>query len=327
MRTLELLKMNDFISRKYQGLGTVIELSVLRTDKVKDVEKLDQAYEEIKKYEDLFTVNKLYSEIIAVNQAAGVRAIPLSEDVYSLTKKAVQVSQEHFGFNASVGPLVDLWRIGFADARLPSDREIQEALRLISPDEIVLDDSKKSVFLPEKGMSLDLGGIAKGYIADKVATFWKNQGISTGVINLGGNVLFLGRFLTREWRVGIRNPLEKTKSLVLQVLTNSKSAVTSGINQRYLEIEGETYHHIINPETGYPHVNNLASVTIFSQTAVDGEIEAKRLFFAENPEEVFSINSSKIHGAILINKDREVKILGLKPKDVRLIDKSFKIIS
>ncbi|MBL3716086.1 FAD:protein FMN transferase [Lactococcus garvieae] len=323
MQILELLSMSDFLSKKYQALGTVIELSLLRAEGLASVEKLDQAYEKIVHYEDLFTVHREHSELMEVNKAAGVKAVSLSKEVYSLTQKAVRVSQEHFGFNASIGPLAKLWHIGFADARVPSDLEIQEALCLTNPDGISFDEQEKAIFLPEKGMALDLGGIAKGYIADKIAEFWSEQGFYTGMINLGGNLCFLGTPMKRQWRVGVRNPLEKGKTPVLHVLTNSSSAVTSGIDQRYLEKEGKTYHHILNPETGYPHANNLASVTVFSNTSLDGEIEAKRLFFAENPEEVFLKNRSVIQGAVLISKDRKIKILGMKPKDVRVMDKGF----
>ncbi|MDG6125550.1 FAD:protein FMN transferase [Lactococcus formosensis] len=327
MQILGHRSMNDFLSQKYRGLGTVIELSLLDVENSETTVRLDQAYRKIVHYEDLFTVNRALSELMTVNQAAGVKAVALSEEVYDLTKKAIQVSQEHFGFNASIGPLVSLWHIGFADARVPSEQEIQKMIGMVSPDDIVLDDQQKTVFLPQKGMSLDLGGIAKGYIADKVVEFWKEIGLSTGIVNLGGNIRFLGRPLKGYWRVGIRNPLTHGSSLVLQVLTASTSVVTSGIDQRYLERDGKSYHHILNPETGYPHVNNLASVTIFSEKSLDGEIEAKRLFFSKEPEKVFAKRQHVIQAAVLITKDKEIKILGLKPKDVRLIDKHFKIIN
>ncbi|NHI98646.1 FAD:protein FMN transferase [Lactococcus garvieae] len=327
MQILGHRSMNDFLSQKYRGLGTVIELSLLDVENSETTVRLDQAYRKIAHYEDLFTVNRALSELMTVNQAAGVKAVALSEEVYDLTKKAVQVSQEHFGFNASIGPLVSLWHIGFTDARVPSEQEIQKMIGMVSPDDIVLDDQQKTVFLPQKGMSLDLGGIAKGYIADKVVEFWKETGLSTAIVNLGGNIRFLGRPLKGYWRVGIRNPLTHGSSLVLQVLTASTSVVTSGIDQRYLERDGKSYHHILNPETGYPHVNNLASVTIFSEKSLDGEIEAKRLFFSKEPEKVFAKRQHVIQAAVLITKDKEIKILGLKPKDVRLIDKHFKIIN
>lgn len=315
--------MSDFFSKVYRGLGTRIELRLLKVSGGTDFEILDKTNALIEHYEALFTVNREQSELMALNHGAGVTAVQLSEEVYKLTKKAVQVSQEHFGFNASIGPLVKLWHIGFADARVPSEREIQKVLRLTRPDGIILNDQEHSVYLPEKGMALDLGGIAKGYIADRLAEFWKGQGISTGIINLGGNVLFLGQPLKGNWRVGIRNPLEKDKGLVLQVLTKAQSSVTSGIDQRYFKAGEKTYHHILHPETGYPHENNLASVTVFSTHAIDGEIEAKRLFFADKPEEVYPQNRPDIQGAVLISKDKKIKILGLKPKDIRIIDKNF----
>ena len=100
--------------------------------------------------------------------------------------------QEAFGFNAAIGPLVKLWHIGFSDAKLPTQAEIDEKLKIINPDRIILRDDEFSIFLPEKGMEIDLGAIAKGYIADRIKDFWHAYGISSGIINLGGNLLLVG---------------------------------------------------------------------------------------------------------------------------------------
>src|SRR5699024_2504665 len=153
----------------YHALGTEINLTVFQEGQVP---ALDKAYELIQYCEDVLTVNRTESEIMSINHAAGSHAVSVSEISYDLVKEAVEVSQENHGFNAAIGPLVKLWHIGFSDAEVPSDHEISHTLRLTNPRRIMLNDKEKSVFLLDEGMELDLGGIAKGYIADAIKRLW-----------------------------------------------------------------------------------------------------------------------------------------------------------
>ncbi|WP_252899291.1 FAD:protein FMN transferase [Lactococcus fujiensis] len=153
---------------------------------------LDEAFKLIQYYEDIFTVNRADSEIIDVNKAAGRMPIQVSEPVYHLSKIAIKESLEKFGFNVTLGPLVNLWRIGFSDARLPHPDEIAEKMEVIDPEFVQFDDQNQTIFLTKEGMSLDLGGIAKGYIADRIKNLWQAYGVESGIINLGGNLLLMG---------------------------------------------------------------------------------------------------------------------------------------
>ncbi|AYG01779.1 FAD:protein FMN transferase [Lactococcus allomyrinae] len=311
------------ISKRYRALGTVIDLTIYGTT---DEQLLDDGFRLIKYYEDIFTVNREQSELMMVNDAAGISAVQVSDPVYQLTKIAVGKSQEHFGFNAAIGPLVKLWHIGFSDARLPQQSEIDEYLKLISPDEIILNDEEFSIFLPKKGMEIDLGGIAKGYIADRVQDLWRAHGISSGMINLGGNLILMGEAphqKNRKWRVGIRNPLNNNGISIAQILTRESSVVTSGIAERHMEVDGKSYHHIIDPETGYPHNNQIASVTVLSKRSIDGEIETTRLFFANQPIENWLENHPDVYGAIFISRDKKIKVVGIPQSQVYIADSSF----
>ena len=179
-----------------------------------------------------------------------------------------------------MGPLVQTWRIGFEDAKVPTSEEIKQALAKTNPNFIELNKEKSSVFLKQTGMKIDLGALAKGYIADKISIFLKEHGVTSALINLGGNILTIGlnEVNNRFWRIGIQNPkLPRGNNLALLSLQD-KSVVTSGIYERKLQTKDRVYHHIFDQHTGYPIDNQLASLTIVSDKSVDGEIWTTRLF-------------------------------------------------
>ncbi|WP_404388305.1 FAD:protein FMN transferase [Ligilactobacillus animalis] len=312
------------IHKTYRGLGTNIYLTAFGSAKVSD---LDDSYALLQAYETALTVNRSTSELMDVNDAAGIKPVAVSDSTYQLTKLAIKTSQENFGFNALIGPLVKLWKIGFSGANVPPKEAIASQLSLIDPTQVELDDDKFTIFLKQAGMQLDLGAIAKGYIADRIQDLWAAKGISSGMINLGGNLLLKGLAPHHPdglWRIGIQDPFTKRGNSILSVKYGPCSAVTSGIYERLLKTNGKTYHHILDPKTGYPHENNLASVTVFTKTSVQAEIETTRLFFADGPQLDWQ-PTSEVYGAIFITKDRTIQICGLEPADVFLLDDSFKL--
>ncbi|GAK47583.1 thiamine biosynthesis lipoprotein ApbE [Secundilactobacillus oryzae JCM 18671] len=315
----------DIRHKTYYGLGTQIDLTLFG---VADDQLLDEANALITRYEDALTVNRSQSELMVVNHAAGQHPVSVSPATYTLTKLAVETSLVHDGFNASIGPLVKLWSIGFKDANVPTDASIHETLKLIDPGQIELDDDQLSIFLKQPGMELDLGGISKGYIADRIRDLWRAHGIRAGIINLGGNVLLVGespKQMTGKWRIGVQNPFTNRGDNVGVVELEACSAVTSGIYERQLKSGGQTYHHILDPETGYPRENNLASVTVFTKDSVVGEIETTRLFFAGGPMTNWPTNLNEVLGAIFITKDQQVQVVGLPEESFTLTNSEFKI--
>ncbi|MCL2113579.1 MAG: FAD:protein FMN transferase [Streptococcaceae bacterium] len=312
------------ISKRHFALGTNIDLTIFGTT---DENILDESCQLIDDFEDKLTVNRAESEVMDINHAAGIRPTQVSVSTYDLVKIAVLKSQEHFGFNVAIGPLVKLWHIGFSDARVPNDSEIQARKALISADDIIFDDKALTVFLPQKGMELDLGGIGKGYIADRVQDYWRSRGIASGIINLGGNLITMGNAPQHTdglWRVGVRNPLIADNTPIAVVSVPACSAVTSGIAERHLEIDGKSYHHIIDPETGYPHDNQLASITVFSKYSIDGEIETTRLFFANGALPNWETQNDILYGALFAYRDKTLEIVGLSKNDVQIIDSSYR---
>ncbi len=290
----------------HHALGTSITLQIFGTQK-RDL--LQKSFELIDHYEDLLTVNRDESEVMDINHAAGEHPVQVSSPVYGLVKLAVEKSRENFGFNALIGPVVKLWHIGFKGAHVPKDSEIKERMLLTDPFKVVLDDQNQTVFLKMKGMELDLGGIAKGWIADRIRDLWLAYGVEAGIINLGGNILLVGDSPKRangQWVIGIQDPKEPRGDNITSVMVAQCSAVTSGTYERYLVVDGHKYHHLIDPRTGYPVETDLAGVTTFTKTSVEAEIECKRLFFVGHPMKNWRDDPDRI-GAIFVYNDEHVE--------------------
>ena len=291
---------------QHHALGTSITLQIFGA---RDKSVINDSFTLIDHYEDLLTVNRDESEVMDVNHAAGKHPVQVSSGTYDLIKLAVEESRKNFGFNALIGPVVKLWAIGFKGAHVPTDDQIKERMKLIDPFSVDLNDTDQTVFLKKSGMELDLGGIAKGWIADRIKDFWMAYGVHAGIINLGGNILLVGDSPKRtsgQWSVGVQDPKEPRGNNIASVMVPECSAVTSGTYERYLEVDGHKYHHLIDPRTGYPVETDLAGVTTFTKYSVEAEIECKRLFFAGKPVAGWHDNPDRI-GAVFVYNDEHVE--------------------
>lgn len=216
------------------------------------------------------------SQVEAVNVAAGRAAVEVDAEVYALVRTAVLASRAHRNsFNALIGPVVKAWAIGFDGARVPGEDELARLLALTDPDDVELDDDRCAVRLERPGMRLDLGAIAKGYAADRAADVYHDHGVHDGLIDLGGNVVAMGGSdLGGAWRVGIQSPFAARGTVLGTLALTDASAVTSGVYERVLEIDGRRYHHMIDPLTGRPFDSDLASVTIVAASAMAADLWA-----------------------------------------------------
>lgn len=260
-------------------MGTVIQLKIEHEEPSLILEK---ATRYLKDFEKRFSANSMTSDLSAININSGKKAIPVAEDLFDLIQIGTYHSlQENSFLNIAIGPLVQKWRIGFSDARVPDDEAIMSLLQKIDPKQIVINPVMKTVYLNEEGMSLDLGALAKGYCADQLVEMFKKQNVRSALINLGGNLVVMGKCPTRKhgkWHVGIQNPNEERNHASLVLKVNDCSVVTSGIYERQLEVDGKKYHHILDPHTGYPVKTDVVSLTILSKASLDGEIWTTRLF-------------------------------------------------
>lgn len=298
--------MGELYKKSIHLMGTIIDVIIEEEVSTKAERILTDTIELIKYYEYVFSANREDSKLMEINLNAGIKETVVDRELFSLIKLGKYHSKKENSFlNIALGPIVQTWRIGFPDEKVPKKEEISNLLRLTDSSNIILNDEKHSVFLKEKGMQINLGALAKGYIADLIVYFLKEQGVKSGLINLGGNVLTFGdapHHDNKKWYIGVQNPLLKrgNHSIVLKV--KNKSIVTSGGYERNLKKDGETYHHILDPKTGYPIKTDIASITIISDLSVDGEIWTTRLYGRNALDIISEINKHpNIEGLIILN--------------------------
>lgn len=302
------------LTRSESLLHTAVQLSIYHEGQE---EVMDEAIAYIKEMESLLSTNLEGSDIYRINQAAGKEPVQVDGRTFAIIQQALEMSQESGGlFDISIGSISNLWKIGSSDARKPSDEEIRAALPFVNYSKIQLDLAKKTVFI-DKGMVLELGAISKGYIADEVSKLFRDKGITTAIINLGGNVVVMGDSPSSKngWNVGVQDPDQVRGETVGSVPGSHNSIVTSGVYERYLEVDGVKYHHILDPKTGYPVENTISGVTVFSETSVQGDALSTTLFLLGVDEGLAFINQLEGVEAVFVDKDRGVHLSdGLKDR-------------
>jgi thiamine biosynthesis lipoprotein len=248
-------------------LGTVSRITIY--DNPSDAAFSD-AFARIADIEARMSIHIDTSEIAAVNAAAGAGPVAVSEDTFLVIQRAIEAAEaSHGAFDPTVGPLVAAWDIGGDNPRRPPQEEIDRLLPLIGYRRVVLDADAQTVELLDPGMKLDLGGIAKGYAADEVAKILLSHDVRKAIINLGGNVLTIGtRVDGTPWRIGIQNPEEERGGHVMIVGLEDRTLVTSGPYERFLELDGVIYHHILDTVTGYPVQTDITSASIITEESL-----------------------------------------------------------
>lgn len=220
-----------------------------------DDETLSGAFAVCEELERLLSRTVKGSDVYRLNEADGF--VSVSDDTLRLLEKSVYYGNLTDGkFDITVCPVSELW--DFKNQIVPSRSEIAEALKNVDYHSIEIKEDTANL----NGKKIDLGGIAKGYITDKVISYFENKGVKKALVNLGGNIGMKGKF-----NIGIRKPF--TEDILLNMTLENKSAVTSGIYERYIEKDGEIYHHVIDPATGYGVKNELSSVTVIGDNSAD----------------------------------------------------------
>ncbi len=283
-------------------------------DTVVRIEILDRADEEVlkgcenicKKYHAMFSNKIEDSEISRINSAGG-NSVEVSDETVTLLRKAIYYGDLSNGaFDVTIAPVSNLWDFHAEAPALPAPEAIYEAASHVDYKNILIDGN--TVRLLDPYASIDVGGIAKGYIADILKKYLKEQGVKHAVINLGGNVLAMGSRLDgSDYNIGIQKPFDMTGEPITSVRISNKSVVTSGTYQRYFEADGKLYHHILDPNTGYPCENNLTSVTIITNSSLTADALSTTCFLLgydksmrlieqlDNVDAVFITNDNKIH--------------------------------
>lgn len=244
---------------------------------------MDQVFARVGEIErKMSTSEKDYSdtELLRVNARAGAGAVSVSADTFAVVREALGFSELSGGaFDVTVYPLVRLWGIGTEAAAVPDAERLSAALELVGYRAVQMDQDDVSISLPQPGMGVDVGGIAKGYAADEAARILREAGIESALLDFGGNILTVGHKPDGSlWRIGIQVPDASRREFLGIATVAEQSIVTSGTYERFFEQDGVRYHHILDTHTGYPVQNGLTSVTIITTASMEADALSTAVF-------------------------------------------------
>lgn len=290
-------------------------MTVVSSSPEKAQEAIEAAFTEMERLGSLLNFYSDESELSLINRKAGVEAVKASDDTMEIMGKAVFASEQTDGaFDPTVGPVVKLW--DFQEKRIPDEKSIREKVKEIGYRHIVLDKEKGTVYLDRKGMQIDLGGIVKGFAADKAVAVLRREGISSGIVSVGGEVRAFGKRPDGEmWNVGVKNPRQQGSDdeLIAAVRLLDRAASTSGDYEKFFEKDGIRYHHILDPKTGYP-VSLCRSVTVIAPEAAMTDAFATGVFVL-GPQRGLALLKKLDFEGIIVGSDGAILVTdGLKDK-------------
>ena len=290
--------------KKQTAVGFYLDTVITLTAYVDDATVLNEALAECGRYEQLLSRTVEGSDVWRINHAGG-QPVEVSNETLEILDVARQVSERSGGmFDVTIAPVSTMWDFTSGAAVVPDADAIAAAATLVDYTKVKTDDGL--VTLPE-GMMIDLGGIAKGYIADAVKGYLAERGVESAVLSFGGNIVTIGlKPDGSPWKVGIQDIDRPTGEYMLVAKNFGGSTVTSGIYERGFESGGVYYHHILDPNTGWPVQNELASVTIFSDSSMWGDALATAAFSLGTEAGTRLIEGIDGVEAVFIARDRSV---------------------
>ena len=289
---------------KLTEVGFYLDTVITLTAYAEDSQILKDAMSECGRYEQMLSRTIEGSDVWQINHADG-NPVEVSDDTAAILQCAKEIGDVSSGaFDVTIAPVSTIWNFTAAVPVLPDAEEIARAVELVDYTRIELNGN--TVKLPA-GMMIDLGGIAKGYIADKIKAYLRERGVKHAILSFGGNIVAIGTKPDgSEWRVGIQDIDKPTGEHMLVARNTGGSTVTSGIYERGFELDGVRYHHLLSSETGWPVQNELASVTIFSESSMEGDALSTTAFVLGTEEGLKLIESLEGIEAVFIARDRTV---------------------
>lgn len=286
-------------------------------------EEFDAICEEIKallqEYHRLFTIYNRYdglNNLVTINDLVDGKhtEVTVDQKIIDMLTFAKEMHVKTDGnVNIAMGSVLKIWHVyrnrGLDDpaaAELPPMDDLQEAAKHTNIDDLIIDDEKNTVFLADPEMSLDVGAIAKGYAAEKIAQYLEEKGVTGYLLNLGGNVRTIGMAEEKPWNVGIENPdTENEETPYIEFLhLQGESLVTSGSYQRFYVVNGENYHHIIDPATLMPGTK-YRSVSVLTDDSGLGDAMSTALFLMDYEEGLELVKSMENVEAMWVLPDGE----------------------
>ncbi len=288
-------------------MSTYVSQQVYGEQKAEAVKKVNELLVSLEKELSLYIEG---SDIDRINKNAGIAPVEVSDYTYELVKKAKEYSELSEGrFDITIAPVTLLWAIDSDHPTVPEQAQLDEALKLVDYRKIQLDDEKKSVYLETKGMALDLGGVAKGYIAGRIWEEYQKYAIKTALVSIGGNICAYGlKPDGKPFKLGIRDPLSTVSTDIIGKLTvTDRIVATTGAYERYFEKDGKRYHHVLDPKTGYPVDSDLLSVTVICPDGGLADYLSTTLFIGGKALVSEYMNDSRFD-LIVIDKDKKVTV-------------------
>ena len=234
------------------------------------------------------------SDVYKLNNTEGF--VSVSDGTLKTVERALYYSDLSGGkFDITIAPVSALW--DFKNQVIPSKDEISEALQNVDYHSIEIKNGEIS----SDTKQIDLGGIAKGYIADRATEYLKENGAENALVNFGGNICMIG-----EYNIGIQKPFDD--SVIASIALKDKCVVTSGIYERYIESDGKIYHHILDPKTGYGAENELASVTVIGEKALDCDALSTVCMLLGTESGMDIINNTADTEAVFIDRENNITL-------------------
>ena len=249
-------------------MGNRFEISILANDEDYANANIDLAVAEISRIEKLLTTFSNDSVTFQINENAGIQPVVVPKEVFDLIFRCQMISKMTQGaFDISYGSIdKKFWNFDLNMTSLPDKDLAKKAVELINYENIILNETDKTVFLKNKGMRIGFGGIGKGYAAECAKKILKQNGIESGIVNAAGDLTAWGYQENGEaWTIGIADPNKKESVFSTFNITNT-SVATSGNYEKFVIIDGKKYSHTIDPKTGYP-ISGIKSVTIIAENA------------------------------------------------------------
>ena len=296
-------------SIEFFAMDTYMTLSVY-SDNAEEI--LEEGKALVMEMDEKFSAENKKSQVAKLNRD---RKGSIDEDTRCLLEKAITLYKDTDGvFNIAIYPVMKAWGFTTKKYKVPAKKTLDRLISRMDLSALSISKNGKSASLSKKGVKIDLGGIAKGYTSSKVVELFKEKGVESALVNLGGNVQALGAKPDgSKWRVAIQSPDNEGEFLgVLEIA--DKAAVTSGGYERNFTKDGKTYHHIMDPETGYPARKGLVSVTVVSDdgTMADGLSTALFVMGKEKALDYWRAHSDQFD-AVLMDKNGKLYVTkGLK---------------
>lgn len=248
-------------------MGSVFEITVSHTDSSEARAHIDRVIAEIERIENLISEWRPETQISEVNRNAGIKPVKVDREVFELTRRAIRYSELSEGaFDISIAAMDRIWRFDGTLTEMPGQATVRKSIERVGYRNIICDSSASTLYLVRPGMKIGFGSIGKGYAADKGRELMQSAGVEGGIVNASGDLSAWGTPPARKaWKVGIYDPFKPRK--ILKILKIKQASVaTSGSYEKYAEINGRRYSHIIDPKTGYPSTG-LTSVTVTGPSA------------------------------------------------------------